>query len=135
MWLHFALGRIPNFVYTNFHEFKWSDKQLETSLWFIIQFSFAGLIFLEKKKDHKWIIHLYLLQDGDTFCIDANNYGNVARFINHSCHPNLTPVKVFASHQDLRFPHIALFANRDIKKGEDLGWGKHSILIKLLSFR
>ena len=63
----------------------------------------------------------FLFQDGDTFCIDANNYGNIARFINHSCQPNLTPVKVFASHQDLRFPHIALFANRDIKKGEELG--------------
>jgi len=61
-------------------------------------------------------------KDGDTFCIDANNYGNIARFINHSCTPNLTPVKVFASHQDLRFPHIALFANRDIKKGEELGF-------------
>ena len=60
-------------------------------------------------------------QDGDTFCLDANSYGNIARFINHSCSPNLTPVKVFAYHQDLRFPHIALFANRDIKKGEDLG--------------
>ena len=60
-------------------------------------------------------------QDGDTFCLDANNYGNIARFINHSCQPNLTPVKVFATHQDLRFPHIALFANRDIKKGEELG--------------
>merc|ERR1711935_367328 len=35
---------------------------------------------------------------------------------------NLTPVKVFATHQDLRFPHIALFANRDIKKGEELGF-------------
>ncbi len=29
-------------------------------------------------------------------------YGNVARFINHSCSPNLVPVKVFTSHQDLR---------------------------------
>ena len=63
----------------------------------------------------------FFFQDGDTFCLDANNYGNIARFINHSCQPNLTPVKVFAKHQDLRFPHIALFANRDIKKGEELG--------------
>ena len=62
------------------------------------------------------------LQDGETFCIDANRYANLARFINHSCRPNVVPVKVFAEHQDLRFPHIALFACRDIKKGDELGF-------------
>merc|ERR1719450_1484860 len=47
---------------------------------------------------------------------------NVTRFINHSCDPNLTPVKVFTAHQDLRFPHIAMFASREIKKGDILGF-------------
>ena len=61
-------------------------------------------------------------RDGDTFCIDANKFGNVTRFINHSCDPNLVPVKVFTSHQDLRFPHIAMFASRDIKRGDVLGF-------------
>jgi len=61
-------------------------------------------------------------RDGDTFCIDANRFGNVTRFINHSCSPNLVPVKVFTSHQDLRFPHIAMFASKIIKKGDVLGF-------------
>ena len=61
-------------------------------------------------------------RDGDTFCIDANKFGNVTRFINHSCAPNLVPVKVFSSHQDLRFPHIAMFASKQIKKGDVLGF-------------
>merc|ERR1711963_697975 len=61
-------------------------------------------------------------RDGDTFCIDANKFGNVTRFINHSCSPNLVPVKVFTQHQDLRFPHIAMFASKDIKKGDVLGF-------------
>ena len=75
-----------------------------------------------------------VLQDGETFCIDANRYANIARFINHSCRPNVVPVKVFAEHQDLRFPHIALFACRDIKKGEDLGfdYGERSLPLQLL---
>jgi len=61
-------------------------------------------------------------REGDTFCIDANKFGNVARFINHHCTPNLVPVKVFVNHQDLRFPHIALFASKDIKRGDVLGF-------------
>ena len=80
-----------------------------------------SVIASEEKNPNSDFKPIFGFQDGDTFCIDANNYGNIARFINHSCTPNLTPVKVFASHQDLRFPHIALFANRDIKKGEELG--------------
>ena len=64
---------------------------------------------------------IFTLKDGDTFCIDANRYRNIAGLINHLCTPNLTPVKVFTNHQDIRFPHIAFFANRDIKKGEELG--------------
>ena len=61
-------------------------------------------------------------KEGDTFCLDANKFGNVARFINHSCNPNLVPVKVFTSHQDLRFPHIAFFASKPIKRGDVLGF-------------
>lgn len=60
-------------------------------------------------------------KDGETYCIDARRYGNLARFINHSCAPNLLPVRVFVEHQDLHFPRIAFFANRDIEADEELG--------------
>uniref|UniRef100_A0A8C5N144 Euchromatic histone lysine methyltransferase 2 n=1 Tax=Leptobrachium leishanense TaxID=445787 RepID=A0A8C5N144_9ANUR len=62
------------------------------------------------------------LQDGEVYCIDARYYGNVSRFINHLCEPNLIPVRVFMSHQDLRFPRIAFFSGRDIRYGEELGF-------------
>ncbi|KAJ8339456.1 hypothetical protein SKAU_G00362420 [Synaphobranchus kaupii] len=69
---------------------------------------------------------------GDVYCIDARFYGNISRFVNHMCEPNLTPVKVFTSHQDLRFPHIAFFASRNISAGEELGfdYGDHFWEIK-----
>ncbi len=84
---------------------------------------YVGEIISDSEAETREDSYLFDLEnkDGETFCIDANHFGNIARFINHSCSPNLTPVKVFSNHQDLRFPHIALFANRDIKKGEDLG--------------
>lgn len=53
-------------------------------------------------------------------CIDANFYGNVSRFFNHSCMPNVVPIRVYYEHQDLRFPKIAFFACRDIKANEEI---------------
>ncbi|XP_053412555.1 histone-lysine N-methyltransferase EHMT1 isoform X5 [Nycticebus coucang] len=61
-------------------------------------------------------------KDGEVYCIDARFYGNVSRFINHHCEPNLVPVRVFMSHQDLRFPRIAFFSTRPIQAGEQLGF-------------
>ncbi|XP_073496404.1 histone-lysine N-methyltransferase EHMT1 isoform X6 [Phyllobates terribilis] len=61
-------------------------------------------------------------KDGEVYCIDARFYGNISRFINHLCEPNLMPVRVFMSHQDLRFPRIALFSSRQIHAGEQIGF-------------
>ncbi|KAG8541865.1 hypothetical protein GDO81_006759 [Engystomops pustulosus] len=61
-------------------------------------------------------------KDGEVYCIDARFYGNISRFINHLCEPNLLPVRVFMSHQDLRFPRIAFFSSRQIRAGEQIGF-------------
>ncbi|XP_054461988.1 histone-lysine N-methyltransferase EHMT2 isoform X1 [Anoplopoma fimbria] len=61
-------------------------------------------------------------KDGEVYCIDARYYGNISRFINHLCDPNLIPVRVFMLHQDLRFPRIAFFSSRDIHSGQELGF-------------
>uniref|UniRef100_A0A8C5Q999 Euchromatic histone lysine methyltransferase 1 n=1 Tax=Leptobrachium leishanense TaxID=445787 RepID=A0A8C5Q999_9ANUR len=61
-------------------------------------------------------------KDGEVYCIDARFYGNISRFINHLCEPNLLPVRVFMSHQDLRFPRIAFFSSRQIDAGEEIGF-------------
>ncbi|XP_028762617.1 histone-lysine N-methyltransferase, H3 lysine-9 specific SUVH6-like [Neltuma alba] len=44
------------------------------------------------------------------FTIDAAQYGNVGRFINHSCSPNLYAQNVLYDHDDRRIPHIMFFA-------------------------
>jgi SET domain-containing protein len=56
----------------------------------------------------------------EIFTVDANNKGNVARFLNHSCDPNLQNYQVWIEHQDKRLPRIAFFATRDIADGEEL---------------
>ncbi|XP_067294978.1 histone-lysine N-methyltransferase EHMT1a isoform X3 [Pseudorasbora parva] len=59
---------------------------------------------------------------GEVYCIDAQFYGNVSRFMNHLCEPNLFPVRVFTKHQDMRFPRIALYASKPIRAGNELGF-------------
>ncbi|XP_042334648.1 histone-lysine N-methyltransferase EHMT1 [Sceloporus undulatus] len=61
-------------------------------------------------------------KDREIYCIDARFYGNISRFINHFCEPNLIAVRVFMSHQDLRFPRIAFFSSRHIQAGEEIGF-------------
>ncbi|NXP47279.1 EHMT2 methyltransferase, partial [Heliornis fulica] len=61
-------------------------------------------------------------QDTDAYCVDARCYGNIGRFLNHLCDPNLVPVRVFTSHQDPRFPTITFFTRRHVEAGEELGF-------------
>ncbi|CAH4035175.1 unnamed protein product [Pieris brassicae] len=58
--------------------------------------------------------------DQTQLCVDAAKYGSAARFINHSCRPNLAPVRVFTECRDLRLPTVALFALTDIAAMEEL---------------
>ncbi|TTB85628.1 Histone-lysine N-methyltransferase SETMAR [Bagarius yarrelli] len=55
-------------------------------------------------------------RQGLTF-VDPVSVGNVGRFLNHSCQPNLTmvPVRVHSV-----VPRLALFSSRDIEPGEEL---------------
>uniref|UniRef100_A0AAG5CT98 Histone-lysine N-methyltransferase n=1 Tax=Anopheles atroparvus TaxID=41427 RepID=A0AAG5CT98_ANOAO len=62
----------------------------------------------------------YFFDLNSGFCIDANAYGNISRFFNHSCDPNVSPVSVYYEHQDKRFPKVAMFACRDIKAHEEI---------------
>ncbi|KAL3833588.1 hypothetical protein ACJIZ3_008324 [Penstemon smallii] len=48
------------------------------------------------------------------FAIDAAKYGNVGRFINHSCSPNIYAQEVLYDHIDKRMPHIMFFATKNI---------------------
>uniref|UniRef100_A0A8C6MJQ8 SET domain, bifurcated 2 n=1 Tax=Nothobranchius furzeri TaxID=105023 RepID=A0A8C6MJQ8_NOTFU len=54
--------------------------------------------------------------------IDANKEGNVSRFINHNCKPNLFIQNVFTDSHDPAFPVIAFFTSRVVKSGTELTW-------------
>ncbi|KAL0721061.1 hypothetical protein Bca4012_035660 [Brassica carinata] len=54
------------------------------------------------------------------FTIDAARKGNVGRFINHSCSPNLYAQDVLYHHEDRRIPHVMLFAKDNIPPLKEL---------------
>ncbi|GJM88459.1 hypothetical protein PR202_ga04522 [Eleusine coracana subsp. coracana] len=56
------------------------------------------------------------------YCIDAGSTGNVARFINHSCQPNLFIQCVLSSHRDIRLAKIMLFAADTIPPLQELSY-------------
>ncbi|KAM3705888.1 hypothetical protein ACB098_03G110900 [Castanea mollissima] len=62
----------------------------------------------------------HISENGPEFCIDAGLYGNVARFINHSCEPNLFVQCVLSSHHDVRLARVVLFAADNILPMQEL---------------
>ncbi|CAH2061471.1 unnamed protein product [Thlaspi arvense] len=54
------------------------------------------------------------------FTVDAAKKGNIGRFINHSCSPNLYAQNVLYDHEDKRIPHVMLFAMDNIPPLQEL---------------
>ncbi|KAJ6847897.1 histone-lysine N-methyltransferase SUVR5 [Iris pallida] len=68
--------------------------------------------------------------EGTIPCIvDATKIGNVSRFINHSCSPNLVNYLVLIESMDCQLAHIGLYANRDIAAGEELAYDYRNKLL------
>lgn len=56
----------------------------------------------------------YIFEIDDDWSIDGSGRDNIARYINHSCRPNC---EVF-----IEGGHICVYARRNIKAGEELGY-------------
>ncbi|XP_033645553.1 uncharacterized protein LOC117304991 isoform X2 [Asterias rubens] len=54
--------------------------------------------------------------------MDAKFIGNLGRYLNHSCNPNVFVQSVFVDSHDLRFPWVAFFAKKYVRAGSELTW-------------
>nr|XP_025964170.1 histone-lysine N-methyltransferase SETDB2-like [Dromaius novaehollandiae] len=60
--------------------------------------------------------------DENIYVLDATKEGNVGRFLNHSCCPNLFAQSVFVETHNRSFPWVAFFTTRHVKAGTELTW-------------
>ncbi|CAA7033173.1 unnamed protein product [Microthlaspi erraticum] len=61
------------------------------------------------------------LIEGDTdYVLDSTAHGNVSRFINHSCSPNLETHQVVVESMEAPLAHIGFYASVDIAAGEEI---------------
>ncbi|KAM3933892.1 histone-lysine N-methyltransferase SETDB2-like [Leptodactylus fuscus] len=56
------------------------------------------------------------------YYLDASTEGNIGRFLNHSCSPNLFVQQVFVETHSKKFPWVAFFTKSFIKAGTELTW-------------
>lgn len=63
-----------------------------------------------------------LFEENQCYVMDAKLQGNIGRFLNHSCQPNLFVQNVFVDTHDLRFPWVAFFTNQNVKALTELTW-------------
>lgn len=56
------------------------------------------------------------------YVMDAKSTGNIGRYLNHCCRPNIFVQNVFVDTHDLRFPWVAFFAMEVIRAGTELTW-------------
>lgn len=62
------------------------------------------------------------------YAVTGLKQGNIFRYINHSCDPNLYVQPTLRTHTDRKMPDIALFTLRDVRQFEELSYdyGRYS---------
>ena len=67
-------------------------------------------------------VRKYFGPNEDIYIMDAMTQGNIGRYLNHSCNPNVFVQNVFVNSHDLRFPSIAFFTLKFVPAGQELCW-------------
>ncbi len=72
--------------------------------------------------------HTFLFVLNDDYVLDANQDGNSARWINHSCSPNCEAVLVENGNGDRRRDRVYIESTRAIRRGEELTYNYGIVL-------
>jgi histone-lysine N-methyltransferase SETDB1 len=83
---------------------------------------YARPFFTNPQNPNYYKRYLNMFKSRDLIIMDAKLYGNIGRYYNHSCAPNIFVQNVFVDTYDFRFPWLAFFAKSYIKAGTELCW-------------
>ncbi|GFS05993.1 histone-lysine N-methyltransferase, partial [Elysia marginata] len=75
----------------------------------------------EEKKERK-PTRDFFRDDTECYIMDAKSMGNLGRYLNHSCDPNVFVQNIFVDTHDLRFPWVTFWAGQYIRAGTELTW-------------
>lgn len=94
------------------------DEELREPAHFSAQAGMGGKEFVSKYKSVRKLFG----KDEACYIMDAKVQGNIGRYLNHSCTPNVFVQNVFVDTHDPRFPWVAFFALSQIRAGTELTW-------------
>ncbi|XP_063372227.1 uncharacterized protein LOC134660417 [Cydia amplana] len=94
------------------------DEELREPAHFSAQAGMGGKGFISKYKSVRTLFG----KDEACYIMDAKVQGNIGRYLNHSCTPNVFVQNVFVDTHDPRFPWVAFFALSQIRAGTELTW-------------
>jgi len=122
---------LPFVIFKSADERGWGLKCLQAIKYGTPVLEYAGEIismkeFHKRETEQEATGTLYCLElpqedeTEDTYCIDSGFVGNHARFVNHSCDPNLDLFRVIGEERSPNRAVPVLFARRNIAIGEEL---------------
>ncbi|KAJ8707681.1 hypothetical protein PYW07_011358 [Mythimna separata] len=94
------------------------DEEIREPSRFMAQTNMGANDYISKYKSVRTLFG----KDEACYIMDAKVQGNIGRYLNHSCCPNVFVQNVFVDTHDPRFPWVAFFALSHIKAGTELTW-------------
>ncbi|XP_016661217.1 histone-lysine N-methyltransferase eggless-like [Acyrthosiphon pisum] len=76
----------------------------------------------QKVESKKTFLQDYIDKEYGFYTLDSKVCGNIGRYFNHSCDPNIFIQNVFIDTHDLRLPWLSYFAKSNIPAGTELAW-------------
>jgi len=121
-------SHMPNIVVERMVEKGWGAVAMEIIERGTFVCEYVGEIISEsdaemrgKEYDAQGLSYLWTQKTDHAPTIDATRMGNISRFVNHSCDPNLFACEILVeSRQMAHIPRIAFFALKKIHVGEEL---------------